>query len=77
MTNRHVPLIWGVLAWGAAFYLFFQFQGGWRYLLCPILFLLGLGSFKVGLFASDKEIRELTTDEPMSDETKQNLHRRF
>lgn len=71
MSNRHTPLIIGGTCLGAAIWLFVGVSGWWRYI--PGTLLLGFGwvSLKTGLFASAREIDELTGSRLMSEETAQ------
>ena len=69
-TNRHVPLIMGLAALGFAIWLIVEFSGWWKYIPGAFLLMFGWASLKTALLASDKEISELTGNEPMSEETK-------
>ena len=73
MNKRFIPFVMGVGSLALAVYLLFSLQSGWRYLIVVPLFAFGWPSIKTALFASNKEISELTGQAPMSDETKQNF----
>jgi hypothetical protein len=75
--NRHVPLIVGVISVAAAFFIVFYFSGWWKYLVGSILLAFGWVSLKTGLFATNKEIEELTTSIPLSEETKRKFDNRL
>ena len=77
MSNRHVPLIWGIACLGLAAYLFLRVRGTWTYLVGPVLIMFGVGSLRTAFSATDKEIRELTTEEPVSPDTERKLRDRF
>ena len=66
MSNRHVPIILGVIALVIAFYLVGAFSGWWRYLIGTLFFCFGYVSLKTALFASNQELKELTGKEPLS-----------
>jgi hypothetical protein len=76
-TNRHVPLIIGVVALALAGWFLVSFSGWWRYIPGSIFLHAGWVSIKTGLFASDKEVQELTRMEPMSEETRNKFEDRF
>lgn len=75
--NRHVPVIWGLIYLAIALFIIFKFSGWLSYLIGGFLFMLSLVSLKTGLFASDKEISELTNDGPVSKETKRKFQERI
>lgn len=72
-SNRHVPAITGVAALMLAGWFLFGFSGWWRFI--PVTFLLAFGwvSIKTAIFASRKELGELTGSAPMSEETRRKL----
>jgi hypothetical protein len=72
-SNRHVPISWGIVGLIAAFFIFVKFGGWWTYILGGILLMLAWVSLKTGLFASQKEIKELTEPGPVSEETKKKV----
>ena len=74
-SNRHVPWIMSVGALALAFWLF-SFWSWWQFLVGMLFFLFGWHSIKTALFASDKELHELT-GEAMSEETKRKIMDRF
>ncbi|MCH8919003.1 MAG: hypothetical protein IIC52_13225 [Proteobacteria bacterium] len=76
-TNRHVPLILGILAVSASGYLIFAHRGWWVWVVGALLLAFGIPSLKTGFFASDKEIRELTGKGPVGEETKQRFKDRL
>lgn len=59
-NNRHVPLIMGLLAIAIAIYLAIWIGGALGVLGAALLLAFGVSSIKTALFASDKEIQELT-----------------
>lgn len=67
--KRHVPLVTGIVSVGLSLVLFFADLGWWRFLAGGFLLAYGWASIKTSLLASDKEIVEMTTDVPLSDET--------
>jgi len=75
-SNRYVPIIIGLVCIIAAILIVVNFRGWWTYIVGGLLFMLGLPSLKTGLFASDKEITELTESGPVSEETTKNLQDR-
>jgi hypothetical protein len=77
MTNRHVPLITGIVAIGLAIWIAFGFSGWWKYVVAGFLLAFGWTALKTGLFASDKEIRGLTEPGPISEETKRRFQDRL
>ena len=76
-SNRHVPAITGIVALALAAWFLFGFSGWWRYIPSTLLLAFGWVSIKTALFASSKELRELTTSEPMSEETRRKLEDRL
>ncbi len=60
-SNRHVPLILGTAWIGIALWLLFSGVGGWGRAASLILFLFGAFSWERALFASDREIRDMTS----------------
>lgn len=72
-NNRHVPLIMGILLIALAIWLILGFSGWWRFIPATLLLMFGWPSLKTALFASDKEIEELTNTDPMSEKT----HKKF
>lgn len=70
MTNRHVPLIFGIVAIGGAVALAVSGFGWWKYLIGTLLLASGWASLKTAWSATDQEIEELTTNTPASEETK-------
>lgn len=59
-SNRHVPLIVGLAALAIAIYLAIWVGGLWGILGAALLAAFGIPSIKTALFASDREVRELT-----------------
>ena len=77
-TNRHVPLIMGVLCCGGAFAILIFYHSVYAILGACVLLLFGWPSLKTAFMASDQEIDELTnTDSPMSKETKEKFEDRI
>ena len=76
-SNRHVPLITGIVAIGLAAWLVLGFSGWWRYIPGTLLLAFGWVSIKTTIFASPRELQELTGEGPVSDETKQNFQDRL
>lgn len=68
-NNRHVPLILGIVSLGLALFLLLKFHSWWIYGLGLCFFIFGWVSIKTFLFASDKEISELTGQSQMSADT--------
>ena len=73
-SNRHVPIILGLVSLIAAILIAIKFDGWWVYLVGGILLMMACGALKTGFFASDKEIKELTEPGPVSDETKKKFN---
>ncbi len=76
-TNRHVPMITGVVALGLAFLMLVGFSGWWKYIPAIFFLMFGWGSIKTALFASSQEISELTGSEPMSEKTRKKFEDRI
>ena len=76
-SNRHVPLITGIVALGLAAWFVLGFSGWWRYVLGTVLLAFGWVSLKTALFASDHELKELTGTGPMSEETRKRFQDRL
>jgi len=76
-SNRHVPVITGVVAIGLAAWLALGFSGWWRYIPGTLLLAFGWVSIKTAVFASPKELQELTGEGPVSEETKRKLQDRL
>lgn len=73
--NRHVPWILGGGALALGLWLILQ-RGWWQFFVGCTLLWFGWVSVKTALFASDREIAELT-GETMSEETKKKFQDRF
>ena len=76
-SNRHVPIIWGIVYLIGAFFIIVKFSGWWTYIVGGFLLMLGWASLKTGLFASQKEIKELTDAGTVSEETKKKFQDRL
>lgn len=76
-TNRHVPLITGIVATGLAAWFVLGFSGWWRYIPDILFLAFGWASLKTGLFASKQELEELTGTGPISEETRQKFKDRL
>ena len=76
-SNRHVPLITGIVAVGLAAWLVLGFSGWWRYIPGTLLLAFGWVSIKTAIFASPKELEELTGKGNVSEETKRRLQDRL
>lgn len=76
-SNRHVPIIWGLVSLIATIFIVVKFDGWWTYIVGGILLMMAFGSLKTGFFASDKEIEELTEPGPVSEETKKSFQDRL
>ena len=77
MSTRHVPFITGVACLAIAAFLLFSIHRTWTYFVGLLLILFGIGSIRTAISATDDEIRQLTTSDPMSDETERKLRERF
>lgn len=75
-SNRYVPIIWGIVCLIGAFFIFIKFTGE-LIIVGGILLMVGWISLKTGLFASQKEIKELTEPGPVSAETKKKFQDRL
>jgi hypothetical protein len=76
-SNRHVPIIYGVVFLAGGLFFIFYFSGWWKYLPAALFLFIGWGSLKTGWVASDQEIHELTGEAPMSEETERKLRERL
>ena len=76
-TKRYVPVIWGAVYLLAALVILIKFSGLWTYIVGGVLFMLAWVSIKTGVFASKKEIRELTEPGPVSEDTKRKFEDRL
>jgi hypothetical protein len=61
-SNRHVPLIMGLVSLGIASALFFSGLTWWKNILGAFLLVFSVTSFKTAFFASDEEMVSLTTN---------------
>ena len=75
--NRYVPIIWGIVYLIIALFIILKFGGWLSYIIGGLFLMLSWVSLKTGIFASDKEISELTNDGPISEETKQKFQDRI
>ena len=69
-SRRYVPVISGAICVIIALFVFYQFSGLWTYIVSGLFLMLAWGSMKTGMFASDKEIRELTEPGSVSENNK-------
>jgi hypothetical protein len=69
--KRHVPLIIGLAALALAVYLAVGIGAFWGILGAALLAMFAIPSIKTALFASDREVRELTGEAQITEETKQ------
>jgi len=76
-SKRYVPLIFGAICLIVGLFILYQFSGLWSYIGTGFLLMLASGSIKSGLFASDKEIKELTEPGPVSEDTKKKFQDRL
>jgi len=76
-SNRHMPIIWGIICLIAAIFIFVKFRGWWTYLVGGLLLMLAWVSLKTGIFASKKEIKELTEPGPLPEDTKRKFQDRL
>ena len=77
MSNRHVPLIMGVLAVVGAVILVIKVGGTIGILGGAILTFVGWGALKQAVYASDREIDEFTGRGPVSRESKKDFENRM
>ena len=75
--KRHVPFIWGAVYILIALFILYRFDGWWTYIVCGVLAMLAWVSIKTALFASKKEIKELTSSGPVSEDTKNKFKERL
>ncbi len=66
MTNRHVPIIYGVVCFGIGLTLTVGINSWWAWLIGMPIGVFGLMSLKLGFSASDDEVAAMTRFEPMS-----------
>ena len=76
-SRRYVPVTFAAICVIVALFIFFKFGGLWTYIVVGFLLMLAWGSMKTGLFASDKEIGELTAPGPVSEDTKKRFQDRL
>ena len=76
-SNRHIPLITGIVAIGLVAWLFLGFSGWWRYIPGTLLLAFGWVSINTAVFASQKELDELTGQSLVSEETKRKFQDRL
>ncbi len=76
-SNRHVPIITGIVLLSVSIYLAFWIGGFWAILGAAILTLFGWPSLKTGLFADSNEIDELTGVKDLSEETSEKFKNRL
>ncbi|WP_257285861.1 hypothetical protein [Endozoicomonas sp. SESOKO1] len=76
-TNRYVPFIMGVGGILAAIWALTTLSGIWGYVVGVPLLMFGWPSLKTAIFASDREVAELTGKQPMSAETKRKFEDRL
>lgn len=77
MKNRHVPIITGIASMFLFVWFLFGFSGWWRYIPSTLFAAFGWVSIKTGLFASDKEIEELTGQELMTEDNRKKFEDRM
>jgi len=69
-SNRHVPIITGVVAMAVGLVIGLADFGWWKYIVGAFLLWYGWAALKTGISATDEDIQELTDlNKPMSDET--------
>lgn len=76
-SNRLVPLIMGILSIGIALWLIINFSDWWKFIPAVLLLAFGWPSLKTAIFATDREIKELTGEDPMSEETEKKFKDRI
>ncbi len=77
MTNRHVPIITGVVGLGIGAGLVFGLGSWWAWLLGVPIAIFGWMSLNMGLSATDDEVAAMTSMEPMSAELKSRVQDRI
>lgn len=68
-SNRHVPIIYGVVFLSLAAYLALSVEGLLGICGSALCMFFGLPSLRTGLFASHREIEELTGARDLSEDT--------
>lgn len=68
-NHRYVPIIFGLVFIAAGVFLAIGVGKWWSILLGALCLMFGWPSLKTGLFASPKEIAEMTNGGPASEET--------
>jgi hypothetical protein len=76
-NRRYVPLIFGAICVLVTLFVLYTFSGLWTYIIAGFFLMVAWGSIKTGLFASDKEIGELTAAGPLSEDTKDKFQDRL
>jgi predicted RNA-binding Zn-ribbon protein involved in translation (DUF1610 family) len=76
-NRRYVPIITGLLFIAGSLYLAIGVGTWWSLILGALCLMFGWPSLKTGLFASGKEIAELTGPDPVSEDTAQKFNDRL
>lgn len=76
-TRRDVPLVIGAIQIAIGIFFVVYFEGWWKYLVAGFFVWGGWAALKTGLFGSDKEIRELTEDGPVLEDTERKFKERL
>ena len=77
ISRRYVLIIYGLICLGIAVFTINKINSWWIDLIVGVFVLFALISFETGFFTSEKEIRELTEEGPISKDTKEKLVDRF
>lgn len=75
--RRAIPIVWGIVVLAFAIIIIAIFKGWWKYIAGGLLVSIGWGAIKTGLYASEKEINELTEPGPVSEDTKKKFQDRL
>lgn len=79
-SRRYVPLIMGLVSIAIAAYLAISIGGFFGIVGATLFVAFGFPALKTALFASDKEVHELTNpdmNEPISEETEKKFEKRL
>lgn len=73
MTNRHVPVIYGVVFLGIGAALILGVGSWWAWIIGMPIGIFGWMSLKLGFSASDDEVAAMTSMDPMSKKVKERI----
>lgn len=77
MTNRHVPIITGIVSFTIGAALVFGFGSWWAWLIGLPFVIFGSASLKMGFTAPDDEIAAMTSFSPLSKQMDERITKRI